>query len=105
MHWTLWTMLIAIILIAIEFLVIKCFEVENRRDEWNNIYLPVWNYLLVVLLAFVPVGNLITVVVFPVVIGCYIDEDYYDCRLKDVKKDENKNNLMLHILTILTREV
>lgn len=98
-------MLIAIILVAIEFLVIRCFEVQGRRDDWDNIHLPVWSYLLVVLLAFVPVLNLITVVVFAIVIGCYIDEEFYDCRLKDVKKDENKNNLMLHILTILVRKV
>lgn len=105
MHWTLWTMLIAIILIVIELSVIRCLEVRGRRDNWDNIHLPVWSYLLVVLLAFVPVLNLITAVAFAIIIGCYIDENFYDCRLKDVKKDENKNNLMLHILTLLVRKV
>lgn len=106
MHWTLWTMLIAVVLLAIEYLVLRCIEVSDTWDgPCHSAELPVWAFILIGALAFAPVINLIVVIAAPIVVAIYIEDEYCDIKLKDPKSEENKDNIMLMIISFLARRV
>lgn len=104
MSWKLWTILIAIILIAIEYAVLRCYEV-HEDGKWQNIKLPVWVYILITACIAVPVLNLIAAVIIIFCVGGYVSDCYYSARFKDPKAPENQNNIMLQIIAFLGKTV
>lgn len=106
MHWTLWTILISVVLLALEYLVLRCFRVnDSSGSSFHSVELPVWSFILVGVLALAPVINLITVVAAPFGVSIYINDEYWNCELKDARSEENKDNIMLMIISFLAKKV
>lgn len=104
MHWTLWTMLISVILIIIEILVFKCYQVkEYRNSEPEDITFSIGLLILLSIGALIPIFNCILVLVFPIASMVHISENYNDMMLKSL--ENNKNNVMLNILYFLKKGI
>lgn len=104
MHWTLWTMIISIILLVIEFLVFRCFHVSYRKNnDWEDVDFPIFVLLIIGVLAFVPIVNLITAVAFPISTSVNMSENYNYAQLKPI--GGNENNVMLRILHFLSKSI
>ena len=104
MHWTLWTILISVILIVIEILVFKCYQVKEYRDsEPEDITFSIGLLILLSVGALIPMFNCILVLVFPIESIVHISENYNDMMLKSL--EYNKNNVMLNILYFLKKGI
>lgn len=103
MHWILWTIPIAAIIVTIEYLIMKCLLVKSSSLEktWEDIKFKIWHIVVLVLCVLTPVINIATIYAFPALVF----NGYYCVRLKDIEKEENKNNLMLKILNFFGKEL
>lgn len=104
MHWTLWTILISVILLVIEFFIFKCFQVSGcMRNDWKSIEFPIFVILILALAALVPILNCAAVGIFPIVTMSKLTDNYDYMKLKPL--EGNENNIMLHILYFLCKSV
>lgn len=103
MHWTLWTILISAIIVAIEYLIMKCLLVASScyQKTCEDIKFKIWHIVVLVLCVLTPVMNIATIFAFPALVF----NGYYYIQLKDIEKEENKNNLMLRILNFFGKEL
>lgn len=97
-------MLVSVILIIIEILVFKCYQVkEYRNSEPEDITFSIGLLILLSIGTLIPIFNCILILVFPITSVIHISENYNDMMLKSL--ENNKNNVMLNILYFLKRGI